>query len=141
MAQVSTQSSTPSSNCTLGLADDRSRNAHDCVIDQLSIRTSMTKTNTSFILAAKNAFRRNEFKLVYDKGISLFDLFGEQVGNAILRLNFLPKILKTTRLTILMYTNTLGTVSGLADDRSRNAQWPQSSCLWCGGLCAKAQTF
>ena len=68
------------------LADDRSRNGHDCVIDQLAIRSTRTKTNTSFILAAKNGFRRIEFKLVCDTGISLFDSHGELVGNAILRL-------------------------------------------------------
>ena len=40
------------------LGKARSRNGHDCASDQLSIDYSMTKTNTTFILAAKNALKR-----------------------------------------------------------------------------------
>ena len=43
------------------LGKARSRDGHDCVIGQLAIRSTMTKTNTTFILAAKNAFKRVDF--------------------------------------------------------------------------------
>jgi hypothetical protein len=55
------------------LVDDRSRNSHDCVIDQLSIRSTRTSSNTSIEVAAKNIFRTVDFEFVYDKEISRFD--------------------------------------------------------------------